>query len=147
MSGRTDSKPRLLLILVVFGLVGMSLVGRLAWWQVVQYDSLSQAALRQSTARFEQPVRRGTIFDRTGTVVLATTITRYRVVAAADQLTPAERSTAASALSAILGLDPDAATVLANALQTGQPYVILARDVDQQHQAAAKQDAKHQPGQ
>ncbi len=131
MSGRTDSRPRLLVVLVAFGLIGVSLLGRLAWWQVVQYDSLSQAALRQSTARFEQPVRRGTIFDRTGTVVLATTITRYRVVAAADQLTPAERSAAASALSAILGLDPDAATVLANALQTGRPYVILARDVDQ----------------
>ena len=41
MLGRTDSPRRLLAVLAVFVLVSVSLVGRLAWWQVIQHDQLA----------------------------------------------------------------------------------------------------------
>ncbi len=82
------------------------------------------------TIRFEQPVRRGTIFDRSGTVVLATSVERYRVAAAPDQLTPSERRDVGAAVSSILGLDPEAAAALAEKIDAKKAYVILARGLE-----------------
>src|SRR5205814_1853614 len=41
MLGRTDSRRRLLAILIMFAVAGASLVGRLAWWQVVRGADLA----------------------------------------------------------------------------------------------------------
>jgi cell division protein FtsI/penicillin-binding protein 2 len=131
MLGRTDSRRRLLVVLVVFVVIGASLCSRLVWWQVVQHDVLAARAERQTTVQVDEPVRRGTIYDRTGTVVLATTVQRYLVAASPDQLTPAERRQVGTALAAILGLAPDAASALADKIETGKPYVILARDLEE----------------
>lgn len=130
MLGRTDSRRRLLFVLVAFVVVGTSLVSRLIWWQVVQHADLSAAASRQSTIRFEQPVRRGTIFDRSGTVVLATSVERYRVAAAPDQLTPSERRDVGAAVSSMLGLDPQASAALVEKIDPKKAYVILARGLE-----------------
>ncbi|MEA2536759.1 MAG: hypothetical protein QOF11_993 [Chloroflexota bacterium] len=130
MLGRTDSRRRLLVVLVLFMLVGASLVSRLVWWQVVQHDDLAAKAQHQTTVEFQVPVRRGTIYDRTGTVVLATTVERYLVAASPDQMTAAERRSVGTELSSILGLDPDAAASLADKIETDKAYVILARDLD-----------------
>ncbi|HEU4572196.1 MAG TPA: hypothetical protein VFR93_05875, partial [Candidatus Limnocylindrales bacterium] len=107
--GRTDSRPRLLVVLLVLVLVAGSLLARLAWWQVVQRDNLAAAARAQTAIRLEEPSHRGSIYDRTGTVLLATTVDHYRVALAGDQL-PGDRMTAvADELVAILGLgDADA---------------------------------------
>lgn len=128
--GRTDSRRRLLLVLVAFLIVGASLVSRLVWWQVVQYDHLSRAAADQATVRFEQPVRRGTIYDRSGTVVLATTVERYLVAAVPDQLTPSERHVSGTALAQLLALDPDEARGLLDKIESDRPYVVLAHELD-----------------
>ena len=48
----------------------------------------------------DTPSKRGDIFDRTGTVVLATTVQRERLVAAPDQLTPEQRKTTVATLAA-----------------------------------------------
>ena len=40
MLGRTDSRRRLLLVLLVFVVTGSGLVARLAWWQVVEQPML-----------------------------------------------------------------------------------------------------------
>jgi cell division protein FtsI/penicillin-binding protein 2 len=131
MLGRTDSRRRLLVVLVVFLVVGASILSRLVWWQVVQHDSLAAKAERQTTVQFEEPVRRGTIYDRTGTVVLATTVQRYLVAAAPDQLTPSQRRDVGTALSGILSLDPDAASALSDKVETTKPYVIVAHGLDE----------------
>ena len=130
MLGRTDSRRRLLVVLVVFLVIGASLGSRLVWWQVVQHDVLAAKAERQTTVQVEEPVRRGTIYDRTGTVVLATTVERYLVAASPDQLTPSQRQEVAAALVAILGLDGDAAIALTDKVTTARPYVVLAHGIE-----------------
>ncbi len=128
MLGRTDSRRRLLVVLVVFLVIGASLCSRLVWWQVVQHDQLAGKAQRQTTVRFDQPVRRGTIYDRTGTVVLATSVDRYLVAASPDQLS-ADR---AARHRPRPGRDPRAWTpmprrALSDKIETTKPYVVLTR--------------------
>ena len=91
MLGRTDSRRRLLFLLVTFAVVGASLLTRLAYWQVSQHDRLAQEAFAQTTMRQEAPSRRGDIFDRSGVVVLATTVDRERLAAMPSELTAARR--------------------------------------------------------
>ena len=131
MLGRTDSRRRLLVMLVVFLVIGASLCSRLVWWQIVRHDDLAAMARRQTTVKVEEPVRRGTIYDRTGTVVLATTITRYQVAAAADQLTQQQRRDVGTELAGILQLNADDTAILLDKIEAGRPYVILAKQVDE----------------
>jgi cell division protein FtsI (penicillin-binding protein 3) len=130
MLGRTDSRRRMLAVL--FGLVVIStgLVARLGFWQVVQRDRLATLAEQQTMVRVEQPGHRGTIYDRTGTVVLATTIDRSRVVAAPKQLAPEKRVAVAAQLVAVLGLRGAAATRLTKDMTSTLGYVILAHGID-----------------
>ena len=79
--GRTDSRGRALILLIVFAIVGSACFARLAYWQVGQRDRLADEAFQQTTIREETPSRRGDIYDRTGVVVLATTIERERLIA------------------------------------------------------------------
>jgi cell division protein FtsI/penicillin-binding protein 2 len=132
MLGRTDSRRRLLLMLTIFGIGSIALIARTAYWQVVRGDFLLAKAEAQTTIRVEEPSRRGDIYDRTGTVLLATTIDRERLVAAADQLAlhPDRRDATADALVRLLKLEDGDASTLRNKLASGKPYVILARGIE-----------------
>ena len=129
MLGRTDSRSRLLVLLVVFVVGALALVTRTAYWQVLERDRLMAAAVAQTTVRLEQPARRGEIYDRTGVVLLATTVERERVVAAADKLTPEGQIQTGDELVRLLGLDDERAATLRERLASGKPYVILAREI------------------
>jgi cell division protein FtsI/penicillin-binding protein 2 len=131
MLGRTDSRRRLLFLLVAFAVGSAALVTRSAYWQVAEYDRLTAAAAAQTTMRLEQPSRRGDIFDRTGTVLLATTVERDRLVAAADQLgkDPVRRRQTADELVRLLELDDAGAAALREKLASGKPYIILTRGI------------------
>ncbi len=130
MLGRTDSRPRLLVLLVVLVVVAGSLFARLAWWQVVQRDALAAQADAETSIRLEAPSHRGAIYDRTGTVLLATTVDHYRVSLAADQLPAERRGPTGDVLTALLGLDPTASAALRAKIESGRPYVVVASDVD-----------------
>ncbi len=130
MLGRTDSRARALLVLIGFVLVAGSLGVRLAYWQVGRHDDLAAQAVRQSSMRYEIPSMRGSIYDRTGTVVLATSVDRDRLAAYPKLLTPERRAAVASRLVTILGLEGDAATELATRMESEREYVVLARDLD-----------------
>jgi len=130
MLGRTDSRRRLLFLLVVFVAIAASLGLRLAWWQVVEQERLATAARQQTTRTVEIPSRRGTIFDRSGTVVLASSVDRWRLSASPDQLTPARRAEVADVLVRILGLEGTTAQALRDKLAADVPYAVLARDLD-----------------
>ena len=130
MLGRTDSRARALLVLIGFVLVAGSLGVRLAYWQVGRHDELSAQAVRQSSMRYEIPSMRGSIYDRTGTVVLATSVDRDRLAAYPKLLTPERRAAVASRLVTILGLEGDAATELTTRMESEREYVVLARDLD-----------------
>src|SRR5688572_17354017 len=108
MPGRTDSRGRLLFLLATFVVASAAIVGRLAWWQVVQSEDLAAEARRQASVRIEQPSARGSIYDRSGLVVLATSVERNRIAVAADQLTSDERREVGARLAGILALNPGA---------------------------------------
>ena len=130
MLGRTDSRGRQLTLMLAFLVIATALTSRLAYWQLVQHASLAELAERQTSLRVEVPSRRGTIYDRSGTVVLASTLQRDRLVAYADQLDGAEREGVINELANILGLDETGRDDLAQKLYTARSYVVLARGLE-----------------
>ena len=129
MLGRTDSRRRLLFLLVAFGVGSMALVTRTAYWQVLRGSELTAWASDQTAVRIEIGGRRGDVYDRTGTVLLATSVARDRLVAAADQLTSDQQTRTADALIRLLKLDEVAAADLRVKLASGKPYIVLARGI------------------
>jgi cell division protein FtsI/penicillin-binding protein 2 len=129
MPGRTDSGRRLLLLLIVFALGASALVTRLGYWQLVRHDDLVADAHHQIFYTAPVPSQRGQIFDRSGTIVLAASVTRSRLVVAADQLTPALQGAMVEFLTGQLGLDAAASGALAAKLQTGKQYLVIAKDL------------------
>jgi cell division protein FtsI/penicillin-binding protein 2 len=130
MLGRTDSRRRLLFLLVTFAVAGAALVTRLAYWQVGQRDRLADAALAQTTMRIDSPSRRGDIYDRSGVVVLATTVERERLAGTPSELKPDRRRDVANKLIAILGLQGDDASALSEKMNSVRQYVVLAHGLD-----------------
>jgi cell division protein FtsI/penicillin-binding protein 2 len=130
MLGRTDSRVRALLILLAFVLVAGSLLVKLAYWQVVRRDELAAMAVQQSSMTYRIPSHRGSIYDRTGTVVLATSVSRDRLAANPKLLTVDRRAEVAAGLVEVLGLTGDAAANLTSRMMSERPYVVLARDLE-----------------
>ena len=132
MLGRTDSRARAILLLVAFVVVAGALGVRLAYWQVVRRDELAAMAVKQSSTTLRRSRRqRGSIYDRTGTVVLAT-IRPARPPRgqpeAADARSGAPRSPrSSSSCSASTG---EAAANLTTRMTSDREYVVLARDLD-----------------
>jgi cell division protein FtsI (penicillin-binding protein 3) len=133
MLGRTDSRTRTRLLLAVLLVFGAACVARLGYWQLARHDWLVAQAREQVTVRTEIAANRGTIYDRSGTLTLATTISRDRLVAYPTSLageTPearTHRAEIAATLAGILGLDGDAAAELRLRIDSGKAYVVLAR--------------------
>ena len=129
MLGRTDSRRRLLFLLVLFGVGSLALVTRTLYWQVLRGDELIARAAAQTSVRIEIGGRRGEIYDRSGTVLLATSVARDRLVAATDHLTADQQTRTAETLTRLLELDEAAAVDLRARLASGKPYVVLARGI------------------
>ena len=129
MLGRTDSRGRLLFLLLGFVLAAAALVGRLGWWQIARQADLADAAHRQIYLRTEVPAQRGTIYDRSGTIILAETVTRDRLVADAKRLDPDEREALVTILAEVLGLDEAALAAVRERLASERAYVIVLRDL------------------
>ena len=128
--GRTDSRRRALVLLVAFAVVGSALFARLAYWQIGQRDRLTDEAFQQTTFREQTPSRRGDIYDRSGVVVLATTIERERLIATPSQITAGRRQEVADALVGILDLSGEDAVQLIARATSERKYVVLARALD-----------------
>jgi cell division protein FtsI/penicillin-binding protein 2 len=144
MLGRTDSRPRALLLLAALLVFGAACVARLGYWQLARHDWLVAQARDQVTVRTEIPANRGTIYDRSGTVTLATTIHRDRLVAYPASLagdTPAARTQRAeitATLAGVLGLGRDAAAELRRRIDSGKAYVVLAHDLTTDQSSAVR---------
>src|SRR6187402_2951493 len=126
MLGRTDSRARAIMLLIAFVVVASALGVRLAYWQVIRRDDLAAMAVKQSSMTYEVPAKRGSIYDRSGTVVLATSVQRDRLAANPKLLAPERRAQVASALVTLLGLQGDAAINLTNRMASDREYVVLA---------------------
>jgi len=132
MPGRTDSRVRLLALLCVLMVGALALGARSAYWQVVDREPLAAQAADQTTVTIETPSQRGDIYDRTGTVVLATTVQRDRLVAAPDQLTPDQRRATVAQLTKLFGLDAAAAIALRDKLASKSRYLIIQHGIERQ---------------
>ncbi len=130
MLGRTDSRRRLLVLLVAFVVGSLALTARLAYWQVVDRERLVSEAHAQTTVTLDSPSKRGDIFDRSGTVVLATTVQRERLVAAPAQLTVDHRNSTVTELARILGLDETARIALRDKLTGSAKYVVIQHGLE-----------------
>ena len=130
MLGRTDSRRRLLVMMAVFVVGSLALVARTAYWQVVRGEELVARAAAQTSIRIEVPSRRGDIYDRSGTVLLATTVDRSRLVAATDQLTPERRETTLATLIRLLDLDQTETKYMRGKLETRRGYIVLQRGIE-----------------
>jgi cell division protein FtsI/penicillin-binding protein 2 len=128
--GRTDSRGRALLLLIAFAVGGSALFARLAYWQVGQRDRLADEAFQQTTIRETTPSRRGDIYDRSGVVVLATTIERERLVATPSEIRADKRAAVAGAIVAALGLSGADAEQLVAKVTSDRKYVVLAHALD-----------------
>src|SRR6187549_1499357 len=117
-------------MLFVYGVGSVARVARLVYRQVGYRQRLADEAIAQTTVTIDTPSKRGDIFDRTGTVVLATTVQRERLVAAPDQLTPETRRQTVASLTTILGLSPDDAIALRDKLATNSKYLILRHGLE-----------------
>ena len=127
--GRTDSRGRLFFLLLVFILASGGIVARLTWWQIVQRDDLAASAHRQIYLRTEVPAKRGAIYDRSGTVVLAASVTRDRLTANPNRLSTAQREALISLLTDDLKLGEAGVADLRSRLVAGKTYVVIARDI------------------
>jgi cell division protein FtsI/penicillin-binding protein 2 len=132
MPGRTDSRARLLFLLCVFLVGALTLGARSAYWQVVDHQRLATEAADQTSITIETPSQRGDIYDRTGTVVLATTVQRERLVAAPDQLTADQRRATVAELAKLLELDDAAAIALRDKLAGPSRYLIIRHGIERQ---------------
>ena len=145
MPGRTDSRPRTLVVLALLACFGVACIARLGYWQVLRHDDLVARAREQVTARIEVPPVRGTIYDRSGTVVLATSVERdllsaypAQMTGATDADTAALRQSVAAKVVGILGLAPSAAAALLAQLDGGGAYVVLAHDLTPDQSSAIR---------
>jgi len=129
MLGRTDSRGRLVFLLLAFVLAAGALVARLGWWQIARQPDLAEAAHRQIYLRAEVPAQRGTIYDRSGTVILAETISRDRLVADAKRLDTAQGEALITILTEVLGLDEAGIEAVRTRLATERSYVVVVRDL------------------
>jgi cell division protein FtsI/penicillin-binding protein 2 len=136
--GRTDSRPRLALVLVLLVAFGVACLLRLGYWQIGQRDMLVARARDQVLVQTEIPAVRGTIYDRSGTVVLATTVLRDRLAAYPAQIASDRLPAMTSRLAAILRLDEAATATLRERLASGKAYVVLARGLDEEQSDAIR---------
>lgn len=119
---RTDSRGRASFLTAVLILIAGVCVARLGYWQVVARDQLLEAAAAQlRTTVTNEPIR-GTITDRTGAVVLATTVLRHRLLSQGSVVSAADRAATADALITSLALSPSAATKVRAVLESGRKW-------------------------
>ena len=127
MLARTDRRPRLVLLIAVFCLVAAALAGRLAYWQLGERDRLVSLARAQLERSVLEPSQRGTIYDRTGTVVLATSISRDLLWATPSVIPEAGRASVADRLVEVAELEGSVADRAREAILAGRPYAVIAR--------------------
>ena len=137
MLGRTDSRPRLILLICFLGLFAGALGLRLAYWQVGQGDDLRRLAVDQLTPVAESHMRRGEIVD-SGGAVLATTAYRDRLAAYPDLLSVDQRPKVARRLADILGLEGQARSSLIATFASGVPYAIVSRRLTMEQSDAVR---------
>ncbi len=106
MLGRTDSRTRMVLIMLAFAMVAAAASVRLGQWQIVEAGELTAQYLAAiELAQVANESIRADIIDRDG-VVLAKTSSFDKLVAYPDRIDPEDDEAIVAVLAALLDLKP-----------------------------------------
>ena len=129
---RTDAQGRALIIAAGLIVAGSLCFGRLAQWQLIERDRLLEVAgSRISLSSGAAPLR-GTITDRSGAIVLATTVMRHRVIAKTSSLSAEQRASVRDVLIETLHLDAADAARVSDGLDSTRQWSLLLPCIDDQ---------------
>lgn len=128
MLGRTDSRLRLIALLVAVTIFAALLGVRLTYWQLGQGPELSRLAAAQLSQPDADLIERGDITDRNGTL-LATTAYRDLLAAHPDLIPESRRADVARQLATLLDLGAARTDELVATFKDGVPYVVVARQL------------------
>jgi cell division protein FtsI/penicillin-binding protein 2 len=128
MLGRTDSRLRLIGLLVAVTIFAALLGVRLTYWQLGQGPELRQLAAAQLNQPDSEQIQRGAITDRHGTL-LATTAYRDLLAAHPDLIPARHRADVARQLAALLNFGAGRTDELVTTFERGVPYVIVSRQL------------------
>ncbi len=131
MLGRSDSRARLVVLLLVMVVAAGALGVRLAYWQVGKAGELQRLAQAQLSRPEDDEVRRGDITDRRGTL-LATTAYRDLLAAHPDLMPRHRQAEMARRLARLLDLGAEHEHQLVERFQSNVPYVVVARRLTEQ---------------
>ena len=121
---------RTLLLLGVFGVLTFVLLcAKLYHWQITEHDELQSVAVRQQTLRTTVEASRGTIYDRSGTI-LAMSASAEDIFLSPKEIVEndQDQNLIANGLAEILNLD--AADILKKMEKTNSQYEILKKKAD-----------------
>ncbi len=133
---RTDSRPRILFVAALLFLCGILCLGRLFAWHTVDRARIIAAGGFGTSSTDEERPNRGTITDRTGSVVLAETVMRHNVYAQPAQMSDEERAAAEGALTAALSLGSAEVARIHATLASGRAWVTLLTGLDDEQSGA-----------
>ena len=123
-------QTRTLLLLGVFGVLTFVLLfAKLYHWQITEHDELQSVAVRQQTLRTTVEASRGTIYDRSGTI-LAMSASAEDIFLSPKEIieNDQDQNLIANGLAEILNLD--AADILKKMEKTNSQYEILKKKAD-----------------
>ncbi|MEX1296224.1 MAG: penicillin-binding protein 2 [Candidatus Limnocylindrales bacterium] len=132
MLGRTDSRLRMVAILVAFAVIGVAASARLGYWQVVASDELTAqiVEVKQQAAQQAVHVTRADIVDRNGNV-LAKTSSFDRLVAYPDIIDAEDLESDVDLLVALLDLSDrqrlEYLEKLEEGIESGSQFMTLDR--------------------
>ncbi|MBO5476562.1 MAG: PASTA domain-containing protein [Clostridia bacterium] len=124
----TNSRKRILIIMVGCIALAVALLARLAYIQIIKSDYYSQKAYTQQTRSKTVEPKRGTIYDTTGERILAQSISTNIVTAVPNSVPKDKKEEIAQTFAQILGKDKEE---LLKKLQKNVSSVTLATKVDQ----------------
>ena len=128
---RTDAQGRALVVAALLIVAGSLCFGRLAQWQLTGRDRLLAAAGSRISQGVGSSPLRGTVTDRSGSVVLASTVMRQQLIAQPSVLSPEERVSVHDTLVSILGLDAADAARITAGLNSMRQWSLLLSGLDE----------------
>jgi len=138
----TEERGRLRVfwLMAAASLLAAVLMGRLAYWQVVQHNHIVALAAEQRDVTYTLPANRGQILDRTGQLLASDTAV-YDVVGAPNLVPRVKREEVAGALASLVGRTE--ASILKD-LERPLKFEYLKRKVARD--VADRIEARHLPG-
>jgi cell division protein FtsI (penicillin-binding protein 3) len=137
MLGRTDSRLRMVAILLIFAVFGSAAGLRLGYWQVLAAPELTEQAVRSMTPAKVTHVARAEIVDRDGKVI-AQTASLDRLDAHPRDIRPEDRAQIITVLGDILDLDAKERESYAETLSSDKAWDWLERRLSLKQSAAIR---------